>query len=126
MKIIAMGLDLPIGSMEEAFVLRSIWEQGQAEYLKTLTIVNSVVMAANGIISALSDGEATPNNDKLKNVLNYLKDLLIPQLREDTEKKAADAKAVLEEEESKVYTVRKLSNSTAAQKGRVRLRRRNG
>ena len=121
-----MGLNLPIGSLEEAFVLRSIGEQGQIEYMKIVAIINAIIMAANGIISAVSDGESTPNNDKLKNVLNSLKDLLIPQLREDTEKKAAQAKAVLEEEQSKVYTVRKLAQSTAAQKGRIRLRRRNG
>lgn len=122
----ARGIDAEIGSLKERLILNSIREENLIEYLKITAQANATMAAANLVASVLSEGGGSGGNDGLKNVLNYLKGMLLPEYKEDTEMKAEKAKALLEEEQEKTYNVRKLSNSTASQRGRVRLRRKDG
>jgi len=120
-----MGRDVPINTPEEAFMIQALIQNSYIEIFKTMSVVNAIILGANGIISALSDGEATPNDSKLKNVLRYLKEMMLPHLREESDKKAAKAKKILEEEQNKVYKVEKMSQSNAAKRrGRIKTRKR--
>ena len=125
MEILKLGLDVPIGSIQETFILKSLHQEKLVEYLKSVVQVNATLSAGNMVAAALSEGASSPSNDKLQNVLNYLKELLLPEYGEDTEARAERAKALLDEEQNKVYTIRKLAKSTSAEKGRVRIRRKN-
>ena len=123
MELIAKGFNLPINSVEEAIHLRVQQRERVIEFTKTLLIVNTIISAANSIASALAEDSSSPSNDNIKDMIESLRGLLLPEYAEDKEKKAERARKLLEEEEKKVYTIIKQGKSQAAEKGRVRIRR---
>ena len=119
----AKGLDIPINSVEEAVHLRMQRRERIIEFTKTLLLVNTIISASNNIVSALSEDGSSSSNDNVKDMIESLRGLLLPEYAEDKEEKAENARKILEEEEKKVYNVIKQGKSQAAEKGRVRIRR---
>lgn len=68
-----------------------------AQYTQTAIIVNAIQYGAGVVASALSDGES-PSPDKVNDLLNHLKSLLLPDLAEEKDEQAKKAMKAMEEE----------------------------
>lgn len=63
----------------------------------TLVIVKAILQAANIIAAASAGGEAPSNND-IQKVLGAYKTLLMPEFRDEQEKRAEKVKEIMEKE----------------------------
>jgi len=123
MELIYRGHSIPINSTEEAIHIRILRRQKSIEFTKNLLMVNTIISSSNNVAASMSEESSSPSNDNIKDMIECLRGLLMPEYAEDKDEKAQKARKILEEEEKKVYTVIKQAKSTVAEKGRVRIRR---
>lgn len=91
-----------MGSAKETIAIAALTRHRYVQFMTTLTMVNAIIHVGNGIISAVSGGGGTQSGaEKLENMINSLKDLLIPEDRFDKESKVQKALRILKEEVAK-------------------------
>ena len=62
------------------------------------TIVNAIAYAA-GVIANVSQGEQPPSPDGVNNLLDSLKTMLLPEMREDMDKQSEKVKELMKKEQ---------------------------
>ena len=83
--------------MNETLAFRALNQKNLAEYVKTLTIVQTIIYAAGAMATSLS-GEQPGSPDAVNDLLEHLKHLLIPNSKKDKEDKAQKVKRIMERE----------------------------
>jgi hypothetical protein len=97
--LISRGVRLEYGSLEESLAINAIHQKAELEYLKIMAVVNAIIGVGNQISSSITKSDYT-GNDKLNKVLDTLKEVLLPQYKEEQSRKAAKAKDLLSKEVS--------------------------
>lgn len=76
----------------------TINRHAEIEYLKTMTVVNAIMVVGNAIRSTIAGSGETPSSDALDKSLEALKEALLPHWSEDTKKRSAEAMKKLKQE----------------------------
>lgn len=101
-EMLARGISHEYRSSKDKLARIAIERERRIEYLKTVTLVNAIIGVGNVIAAAVS---GSPGNqlggDKITKSLELLKELLIPEESEKTEKQALEAREKLSKEVAK-------------------------
>jgi len=82
--------------VHENIAIRQYRNEQEIKYINTLFMVQSVMYAA-GVIAAASTGSAMPSPDKLNELNDAFKELLMPEYAEERQDKAERVKKILED-----------------------------
>lgn len=119
-ELVLRGLNYPLGGAKEAFAVAALRRRREAQFLTTLSIINAI-MQVGGMIAGGSS-----SNDALKKNIDALRDLLLPELEEQTRARAAEVQRIIVEESSRgAMGVQRMGDGSKKKSpGKVKLRRR--
>lgn len=80
--------------------MKAFRERQLTSFVQTRVIVESVVYAGNLIASTMSNSDNSPGPDKINDLLDDLRSLLMPEFKEDKERRAKKFKRLMEQEVS--------------------------
>lgn len=80
-KLMLSGREFEFGSLEESLAISAINNEAKTEYLKMLAVTNAIVQTGNAIRAQIAGTDYKPG-DGLKNVLEALKEQLMPHMVE--------------------------------------------
>ena len=79
----------------------AINRRAEAEFLKTMTVVNAIITGCNSVVAAVNKSSEGASSDALNKSLDALKSVLLPHWAEENEARAGEAKKKLMEEMNK-------------------------
>lgn len=97
-ELLARGVKYEVGSTDSTFARIGIERERQVKYTQTIAIVNAIMTMGTAVVSAITQTPNQSSGDKLKKVLDHLRDLLLPELAEQREKDADRVKELLHRE----------------------------
>jgi hypothetical protein len=101
-QMIARGLNYKPGSLEETCSRIAIEKERRISFYTTLTLINAIVEVGNGIMEVMSkSSNSQGKKDGLKNSVEALKKMLLPEEVEVGESQARRAQRILKEEVAK-------------------------
>lgn len=123
-QLIARGLHYEPGSLNDIFSRSAIETERRTELAKTMVIVNAIIGMGNHISAAVSGAGTSGKKtlDGLNKSLDILRELLVPEIVENTGKEAERAKALLKKEiEAGPISFRPVGQSKKSKKGMVKI-----
>lgn len=100
------------GSLKDLCSRIGMERERLARYSETLAIVNAIISVGNALVATISHTPAQQSVKKGKDVMELLKELLLPQVAENNERDAEKVKARLKAELDKgPFKVRSMAYS---------------
>jgi hypothetical protein len=84
--------------LEESLAIIALKRRAEIEFYKTMAVINAIITVGNGITKAITQSPDSGSSDALNKTVDVLKEALLPHWAEDTDKRAKEARAKLEEE----------------------------
>lgn len=100
-ELFLLGHSHPVGSLAETLAISAHRHREQVRFRRTMVLVNAIIHTGKMVAQAAAGSGSSSDGDELQKSINGLKELMFPELAEDREEKAREAKKLIEEEMNK-------------------------
>ena len=83
--------------MEETLAFRALQQRNLGDYFKVLTIVQTIIYGFNSLMTAMG-GEQPAGPDTVNDLLSKLRELLLPDSKDESADRAKKVKEMMENE----------------------------
>ena len=96
--LLARGVDYEMGSARDTMSRMGLEHERKVLFAQTQLLVNAIMTVGSAIVSSVTKSDAQSDDKAYQKSYDAFRDLLLPELKEDQDKKAGRAKEILEEE----------------------------